>query len=56
MIDFIPIPASNSQIPNILKEVESSKRITYLITYNEPSEGFESYKKQLQEKFKSQIR
>lgn len=50
------MPTSDSALFNVMKDVEDSKRLTYLIGYKDPLEGFENYKKHLQKKCNSQLR
>ena len=50
------MPTNNSMVPNVLKEIENSKKVTYLVAYKEISEDCENYGRLFSKEYNAQIR
>lgn len=55
-VDYIPMPNNETILQNLLKGLAKSKKINYLISYEEPEEEFENYKRRLQAETAARLR
>lgn len=55
-VDYVKIPNNETMLINIVKGLEKTKKITYLVDYKEPEEGFENFKKRVQAETTASLR